>query len=251
MALKENDLAGVLLPKLSIDEFEPKTGEKEDISVLGFYVKEESAGEDLANFINKSSFSYRDVEVSPNPTEDNEFMVFVEFDRNEKLIPTIMELVNDISHISGSLDWRAKPLLSEDPINLDPSMLETWVATSSEDYMTKEDYDDKQKQEEQDRVDSIQNFLTDNTNADVVLKDNILKLKDYKYSVNLEFINYGEGKLTLEESGLSELAIDSDFDFSLMKQLNSMKGNLSIVPINKHIVFHNPATDQVLIAKPC
>ena len=45
MALKENDLAGVLLPKLSIDEFEPKTGEKEDISVLGFYVKEESAGE--------------------------------------------------------------------------------------------------------------------------------------------------------------------------------------------------------------
>lgn len=251
MSLKENDLAGVLLPKLSIDEFEPKTGEKENISVLGFYVAEESAGEDLANFINKSSFNYRDVEVSPNPTEDNEFMVFVEFDRDEKLIPTIMELVNDISHIGGSLEWKAKPLLSEDPVNLDPSMLETWVSTSPEDYMTKEDYDDKQKQEEQDRVDSIQNFLADNTNADVVLKDNILKLKDYKYSVNLEFINYGEGKLTLEESGLSELAIDSDFDFSLMKQLNSMKGNLSIVPINKHIVFHNPATDQVLIAKPC
>lgn len=251
MSLKENDLAGVLLPKLSIDEFEPKTGEKENISVLGFYVAEESAGEDLANFINKSTFNYRDVEVSPNPTEDNEFMVFVEFDRDEKLIPTIMELVNDISHIGGSLEWKAKPLLSEDPVNLDPSMLETWVSTSPEDYMTKEDYDDKQKQEEQDRVDSIQNFLADNTNADVVLKDNILKLKDYKYSVNLEFINYGEGKLTLEESGLSELAIDSDFDFSLMKQLNSMKGNLSIVPINKHIVFHNPATDQVLIAKPC
>jgi hypothetical protein len=251
MALKENDLAGVLLPKLSIDEFEPKTGEKENISVLGFYVTEESAGEDLANFINKSTFDYRDVEVSPNPTEDNEFMVFVEFDRNETLIPTIMELVNDISHVSGKLEWKAKPLLSEDPINLEAGMLETWVATSSEDYMTKEDYDSKQQQEEQDRVDSIQNFLTDNTNADVVLKDNILKLKDYKYSVNLEFINYGEGKLTLEESGLSELAIDSDFDFSLMKQLNSMKGNLSIVPINKHIVFHNPATDQVLIAKPC
>ena len=251
MALKENDLAGVLLPKLSIDEFEPKTGEKENISVLGFYVTEESAGEDLANFINKSTFDYRDVEVSPNPTEDNEFMVFVEFDRNETLIPTIMELINDIGHVSGKLEWKAKPLLSEDPINLEAGMLETWVATSSEDYMTKEDYDSKQQQEEQDRVDSIQNFLTDNTNADVVLKDNILKLKDYKYSVNLEFINYGEGKLTLEESGLSELAIDSDFDFSLMKQLNSMKGNLSIVPINKHIVFHNPATDQVLIAKPC
>ena len=102
MSLKENDLVDVVLPKISIDEFEPKTGEKEDISVVGFFVSEESAGKDLANFINKGSVEYRDVEVSPNPTEDNEFMVFVEFDRNENLLNTLMELVNDISHISVS-----------------------------------------------------------------------------------------------------------------------------------------------------
>ena len=32
MSLREEDPKGVVLPKISVDEFEPKTGEKEDIS---------------------------------------------------------------------------------------------------------------------------------------------------------------------------------------------------------------------------
>ena len=123
MSLKENDLNGVILPKISIDEFEPKTGEKENISVVGFYVSESQAGDDLANFINKGALPYRDVEVSPNPTEDNEFMVFVEFDRNDELLPSLQELVDDISNISGNLAWKVKPLISEDSVSFDMSVL--------------------------------------------------------------------------------------------------------------------------------
>ena len=82
-------------------------------------------------------------------------------------------------------------------------------------------------------------------------RNNILSLKDYKYNVQLEFVQFGEGKVTLEEAGISEAAIDYDWDKSLVKTLESMRGSLNVIPINKHIVFHNPATDQVLIAKPC
>jgi len=249
MSLREEDLKGVVLPKISVDEFEPKTGEKEDISVIGLYVKEESAGEDLANFINKGSMPYRDVEVSPNPTEDNEYMVFVEMDRDDALLNNLFELVDDISHLSGKLQWKVKPLLSEDPVSLDMEVLTGLVAQDPSQYKTKEEYEE---QLEQDRVSKITNFIVDNTNVkNAVLENNILTLKDYKYNIKLEFINLGEGKLTLEENGLSELAIDTEFDHSLMKRLNSMRGSLSVVPINKHIVFHNPANDQVLIARPC
>lgn len=249
MSLKENDLVDVVLPKISIDEFEPKTGDKENISVVGFFVTEESAGEDLANFINKGNSPYRDVEVSPNPTEDNEFMVFVEFDRAEGLLGTLMELVNDISHISGEMDWKVKPLLSESPVPLSIEALTPLVATVPEDYRTKEQYEEEIENQ---RVQGIQNFLLDNTNMnDVVLENGKIQIKDYKYNVQLEFVNFGEGKVTLEESGLSELAIDSGFDLSLIRTLESMRGDLNIIPINKHIVFHKPATDQVLIAKPC
>lgn len=249
MSLKENDLVDVILPKISIDEFEPKTGEKEDISVVGFFVSEESAGKDLANFINKGSVEYRDVEVSPNPTEDNEFMVFIEFDRNENLLNTLMELVNDISHISGELQWKVKPLLSENPVGLSVDELSNLVATDPANYRTKEQYEEELENQ---KVQGIQNFLLDNTNMNgVVLENGKLQIQDYKYNVQLEFINFGEGKVTLEESGLSELAIDSGFDFTLIRTLESMRGDLNIIPINKHIVFHKPSTDQVLITKPC
>ena len=70
-------------------------------------------------------------------------------------------------------------------------------------------------------------------------------------NVQLEFVQFGEGKVTLEEAGISEAAIDYDWDKTLVSTLESMRGELNIIPINKHIVFHNPATDQVLVAKPC
>ena len=54
-----------------------------------------------------------------------------------------------------------------------------------------------------------------------------MTLEDYKYNIKLEFINLGEGKLTREENGLSELAIDTEFDHSLMKRVHSMRGSLS------------------------
>ena len=66
-ALKHGDLAGVVTNKVSVDEFEPKTGEKEEIAVIGFYVTEQAAGDDLAKFISKSVHEHRDVEVTPNP----------------------------------------------------------------------------------------------------------------------------------------------------------------------------------------
>ena len=76
-------------------------------------------------------------------------------------------------------------------------------------------------------------------------------LKDYKYNVQLEFVQFGEGKVTLEEAGISKAAIDYDWDKSLVKTLESMRGSLNIIPINKHIVFIILLLTQVLIARPC
>ena len=248
-ALRHNDLEGVITNKISVDEFEPKTGEKEDIAVIGFYVTEQEAGTDLAKFIAKSVHEHRDVEVTPNPNEDNLYMVFVEVDRKEGVVQGLKDLVEDIVNISGKLEWKVKPLLSDSEIALDDPVLETIIKQSPETYQTKEAYEE---QIEKDRLTEIEDFIINNTNVgDAVLENNILTLKDYKYNVQLEFVQFGEGKVTLEEAGISEAAIDYDWDKSLVKTLESMRGSLNVIPINKHIVFHNPATDKVLIAKPC
>ena len=248
-ALKHGDLQGVVTNKVSVDEFEPKTGEKEEIAVIGFYVTEQAAGDDLAKFISKSVHEHRDVEVTPNPNEDNFYMVFVEVDRKEGMVEGLRGLVKDIVNVSGKLDWQVKPLLSDSELSIDDPMLETIIKQSPETYQTKEQ---QTEEAEQMKITEIQDFIKNNTNVgDCVLENNTLTLKDYKYNVQLEFIQFGEGKVTLEEAGISEAAIDYDWDKSLVKTLEGMRGNLNVIPINKHIVFHNPATDQVLVAKPC
>ena len=128
-------------------------------------------------------------------------------------------------------------------------ILDEYVISDPDKYKTKEEFE---KEKETKKIESIEDFLIDNAIIqDAVLENNILTLKAHKYNVQLEFIQFGEGKVTLEEAGISEAAIDYDWDKSLVKTLEGMRGNLNIIPINKHIVFHNPATDQVLIAKPC
>ena len=57
------DLKDTILKKISIDEYEPKTGEAKDVVVLGFYLNENTPGQDLYNFISNSIYEIRDAEV--------------------------------------------------------------------------------------------------------------------------------------------------------------------------------------------
>jgi len=250
MSLKPNDLKGVVTNEISIDEFEPKTGEKENIAVFGFYVTEKQVGEDLANFLEKSTFDFRDVEVTPNPNPDNLYMVFVEVDRDPGMIGMLREVAKDILNITGELEWKGKPLLSDSTFDLNDPQLEGIVKSTPEDYVTKDEHEANMKQEHET---SIKDFVLDNTIATAVeLNDSVITIRGGKRdSVKLEVISFGEGKPTLEEAGLSELAIDYDFDRHLIKTMESMRGTLNILPINRNVVMHNPHTDQVLVVRPC
>ena len=92
MGLQAEDLKDTILKKVSIDEYEPKTGDSADVLVLGFSLKESSHGQDLYNFLNSSIYEIRDVEVSPNPNPDNYYMVFVEMDRNDDVLNNIRKM---------------------------------------------------------------------------------------------------------------------------------------------------------------
>ena len=250
MSLQSKDLKGVVTNEISIDEFEPKTGEKENVAVFGFYVTEKQVGEDLANFLEKSSFEFRDVEVTPNPNPDNLYMVFIEVDRDPGMIGMLREVAKDILNISGEMDWKGKPLLSDSSFDLNDPQLEGIVKTTPEEYVTKDEHEANMKQEQET---SIKDFVLDNTIATAVeLTDSIITIRDGKRNkLQFEIVSFGEGKPTLEEAGLSDLAIDYDFDRHLIKTMESMRGKLNVLPINRNVVLYNPHTDQVLVVKPC
>lgn len=102
--LFSNDLAGLVLPLISIYEYEPKI--EKDAIVVAFYVKEANAAEDLSVFIEKSAIDgILDCEVSSAPDEDGDYLVFVELSKDVKT-STIIHVVKLINHLCDVKNWK-------------------------------------------------------------------------------------------------------------------------------------------------
>jgi len=165
MALRQQDLKNTMLKKISLDEFEPKTGETKDVMVVGFHIHEQQAGKDLYRFLNHSIHEIRDVEVSPNPNPENYFMVFVEMDRNENSLDNIKSLVNEIENISGDLDWNISTLLSEKLIDLQSEELNKFVQLDPESYLSPDDWKAQKAEEaKQQETERLEAEAQDNSN---------------------------------------------------------------------------------------
>lgn len=116
--LQANDLDFLIMPIISIDEYESKIDDRRSV-VVGFYVTDSDPASELSAFIEKGTVPVLDTEVSPAPTEDGYYMVFVELERNEKLPSVIMDLINSIDLLTNVDNWEFSPYHSEDDENYD------------------------------------------------------------------------------------------------------------------------------------
>jgi len=107
--LTADSLEHLVLPLISVDEFESKIDDRRCI-VVGFYVLDKDPAEDLSNFIDMSSRQVLDTEVSPAPTPDGYYMVFVEFRRNNQFPEKLIEILKVIKNLCAiDLDrWQMK-----------------------------------------------------------------------------------------------------------------------------------------------
>ena len=103
--LVKGDLDGLVLPVVSIDEYESKLDSS--FIVVGFYVTEKDAANDLNRFIQKSTVDLMDTEISPASDEDGFYLVFVEFERNEDFPYNITQLLEQIENLVGIDEWQA------------------------------------------------------------------------------------------------------------------------------------------------
>ena len=261
MALKEGDLKNTMLKKISIDEFEPKTGEAADVMVVGFYLNETAPAKDLYHFINNSILEIRDVEVSPNPNTENYYMVFIEVDRNKDSLSNIKELVKEVERLSGKLDWNVSTTLSEDNLSLDGADLIRYIQLDPENYLTKDEFMAQQQEAEaqaeakrleeeaQDNSNKILEFLKPSNILEAGINDNKLHLRGSKDIATLEIVNFGHGPDVMSEVGISESAIKQDFDKVAFSKFNAMLGEMRALPIDEYIVIYNPEHKDILVTK--
>lgn len=261
MTLKEGDLKNTLLKKFGVDEFEPKTGDIENVMVVSFFVIQNTPGQDLYHYLNDSVIDIRDIEVSPNPNEDNYYLVFVEIDRTENSINDIKELLREVERLAGKLRWEFKTNLTPDYVPFDDESAEKFIQQTPGEFKSKEEKEAEEAMEEQrrieaeqlaeaERVNPVYEFLQRSDLLAANLDENTLRLGGSAGVVTLEYVNFGDKEI-MDELGINESAVEQEYDLALFSKLSSILGEMKAIPISEYVVIFHPDEQKVLVTKPC
>ncbi len=137
MTVKYGEMVNLVQPTLSIDQYKPKIGEASETVVVAFEVANENAANDLSNLIETDITEQLDVDVSQGPNSDGNYLVFVEFDRNNKLHESIMGIMKVVSGVTDITEWTYNFYKGEDARELNEENLSETVLDNKEQYVLK------------------------------------------------------------------------------------------------------------------
>lgn len=146
MSIKRNELAGMVEPYISIDEYEPKTGTQQEIIVVAFSCLDDAPAKDLSQFIERGFIDTIDTEVAQHPNENGKYLVFVEIMRDDRFFNKFFQLIKDIENITSEMDWKIKPYLSEDTFDIKDRNFKKFVITDKKAYKSKAEFKDMLEQ---------------------------------------------------------------------------------------------------------
>lgn len=127
MSLQPGDLEDLVLPLLDIDSFNSKIDNQRAI-VVAFQVTDQDPAYDLMKFIEGSNLALLDTEVSPAPSPEGYYIVFVEIARNPQFFEVLTELLEQVNNICDN-KWQVKVYPQEKIMDFDSPELEDMIVT--------------------------------------------------------------------------------------------------------------------------
>lgn len=149
--LRAGDLADMVYPTFTLDQFKSKMGKDKDVVVLAFKVKEKLPAIDLMEFIEKGYQFALDADMSTGEERNGMYSVFVELERNTDVPRQIMELLNGVSLLCDCKEWNFRYFKD---MNLYDA---TEVNLSQHIPLTEVDYSSKMQVLKQDKVSNFFN----------------------------------------------------------------------------------------------
>lgn len=129
--IKKDDLEGMILPVVSIDEYEPKTGTDEEVIVITFYCKEFNVSKDLRDFLEKTIIRTLDIDLSNNCDENGRYLVFIEFPRKKSSVEEILKIVKEVNRLSPHAEWKVSMFRVDTTIPLENQAISRHLRLSS------------------------------------------------------------------------------------------------------------------------
>jgi len=122
---------------ISIDQYKPKIGEANETVVVAFEVQQELAAKDLSNLIETDIVESLDVDISQGPNNNGNYLVFVEFARDNKLHNRIMEIIKCVSNVTEITEWQYEYYKGTGAVDLNEDNLKETVLDNQEQYVLK------------------------------------------------------------------------------------------------------------------
>ncbi len=203
----------MVIPLISIDEFEPKMGSTEEVIVVSFFCKDELPAFDLDEFIDKSIIEYLDSEVSPNPNEDGLYLVFVEFKRQPNFWIKLYDLVKDIENVTDKLNWKVQPYLVDQLYDLKDPELHDVVITKEQEYVPRKEFEQ-----------TVESYFQDSDLLLFEADDTHIKIGGSGPQWVFEFVGFGTTDNMVKRLRLNEQHIDLMHTSMALGSLRGMLG---------------------------
>ncbi len=244
MSLKNGDLKGTILPKVSIDEFEPKAGDNENVIVVAFYLLDQPPAEDLNTFIQRGFIDQLDVEVSPNTDDEGRYLVFVEMSRNDTFPSKLQALLKDVENVSGPMDWKVTTYLSDDrEFEVSDPAIYDFIVTNPDEYISKDDFMKDSVKE------SVNSFLQDSNILYLNFESNSITIGSGSRTMVAEVVDVGDYDTVIGRNFLSESAFVLANKPIEATVLGGMLGNYDVLPIDKYLCVGKQNSDQVMLLR--
>ena len=237
-SLRPKDLKNCVNEVFTVDRYESKMGEDQDIVVLGFRVKEKHPAIDLVEFIEKGYTFVLDADMSTGEEHDGQYQVFVELERTPKLAEQLRDLLRGVSQLTDNHNWRFRYQTAPSSVEFSEEAVMETIPTTPAEYHSKI---------LEIKTTDVQEFF-DQGSVDVALEsDNTLTFsKPYSGDVEAILVAIGEydavketlpGALSLDESSNSQVTF-----------LNKYLGNYDINKVGDKFLIRN-GTRAVVIQK--
>lgn len=163
--LRQNDLKYLVSNYISIDQYTSKLDD--DNITVAFFCNEKEVANDLRDFIEKVYYiEIRDIEISESLTDDNKFILFVEFERNINFPKILMDMIDSVNKVSGNKEWKFKTFGMTDKEDLNSETLKAHVRLSKyrnsvNEEETLKDKKEEEKEEKKIQKESLQPMIVD------------------------------------------------------------------------------------------
>jgi hypothetical protein len=147
-----HDLEGIVIPRVTIDEYAAQMGKDSEIVTLAFIVKNKQAGEDLSDWFERGYDFVLDAQVSDGELTSGTYLVFVEMNRRTTVPERIITLLDDLETLTDIplKDWTV--IVDDEEYEPDAGVLEQVITISPHQYREEVEPDEEELNEMRERA---------------------------------------------------------------------------------------------------